>query len=52
MKRYDQISVKEYGSSFFLNNISTDILEELKKHFPDGRKYSSLLACASCTGHL
>ena len=35
MNRYDQISVKEYGSSFMLHNISTDILAGLKDHFTE-----------------
>ena len=35
MKRYDQISVKEYGSSFMLHNISTDILAGLRDHFTE-----------------
>ncbi|MEM4090752.1 MAG: hypothetical protein QXQ46_08450, partial [Thermoplasmatales archaeon] len=37
MKRYDQISVKEYGSSFLVHHISTDIIECLKDHFTEWR---------------
>ena len=35
MKRYDQVSVKEYGSSFMLHNISTDVLAGLRDHFTE-----------------
>ena len=35
MNRYDRVSVKEYGSSFMLHNISTDILAGLRDHFTE-----------------
>lgn len=35
MHRYDQISVKEYGSSFLLQHISGDLIEALRKYFPE-----------------
>jgi hypothetical protein len=31
---YKQISPKEYGATYFLQSISKDVIEELKKHFP------------------
>jgi hypothetical protein len=34
LKRYDQVTVKEYGSSFLINHVSRDILDELKKRLP------------------
>jgi hypothetical protein len=33
MKLYDWISVKEYGASFLLNHVSTDIIGSLQKIF-------------------
>lgn len=33
-EKYTQISVKEYGASFFLQSISEDIVSFLKKHYP------------------
>ncbi|MHB1708757.1 MAG: transposase [Thermoplasmataceae archaeon] len=38
MKRYDQISVKEYGSSFLLQHISADLITSLRKYFPEWRE--------------
>ena len=38
MKRYDQITVKEYGSSFLLQHISGDIAESLGNFFPEWRE--------------
>ena len=38
MKRYDQVSVKEYGSSFLLNHVSGDIIDGLKKHFREWKE--------------
>lgn len=44
MHRYDQISVKEYGSSFLLQHISGDLLEALRRYFPEWREIF-LFAC-------
>jgi len=38
MHRYDQISVKEYGSSFLLNHISGDLISALKLYFPEWKE--------------
>ena len=35
LKRYSQVTVKEYGSSFLINHVSRDILNELKKRIPE-----------------
>ena len=35
MKRYDQIKVKGYGSSFLLQHISGDIVQSLEEFFPE-----------------
>jgi transposase len=38
MKRYDRISVKEYGSSFLLQHISGDLISALKLYFPEWKE--------------
>jgi len=38
MKRYEQISVKEYGASSLLMHLSGDIREALKDNFPEWRE--------------
>ncbi len=38
MKRYDQISVKEYGVSSLLMHLSEDIRVALKDNFPEWRE--------------
>ena len=38
MRRYDQIKVKEYGSTFLINHVSRDIMDELKRHFPEWKE--------------
>ncbi|MCW6159056.1 MAG: transposase [Thermoplasmatales archaeon] len=38
MKRYDQITVKEYGASFLLQHISGDIVQSLEDFFPEWRE--------------
>lgn len=38
MRRYDQISVKEYGSSFLLNHISANMMDALKLYFPEWKE--------------
>ena len=38
MKRYDQITVKEYGSSFLLQHISGDIAESVGNFFPEWKE--------------
>ena len=38
LRRYDQIMVKEYGSSFLINHISRDVMDELKRHFPEWKE--------------
>ncbi len=38
MKRYDQISVKEYGASSLLMYLSEDIRKSLKDNFPEWRE--------------
>ncbi|MEM3193209.1 MAG: hypothetical protein QW292_14215, partial [Candidatus Parvarchaeota archaeon] len=38
MKRYDQITVKEYGSSFLIQHISEDLVESLREYFPEWRE--------------
>lgn len=38
MKRYDQISVKEYGSSFLLQDISGDLIPALRLYFPEWKE--------------
>ncbi len=38
MKRYEHISVKEYGSSFLLQHISGDLVASLKNHFPEWKE--------------
>lgn len=42
MKLYDQKVMKEYGSSFILYHISSDIIESLKTISFSGRRYSYL----------
>lgn len=50
VKRYDQISVKEYASSFFLQQISVDLIASLMKYFPEW-KAISVFACM-CLVHV
>ena len=38
MKRYEHISVKEYGSSFLLQHISGDLTASLKNYFPEWKE--------------
>ena len=38
MHRFDQITVKEYGASFLLQHISSDIVKELGKNFPEWKE--------------
>ena len=38
LKRYSQVTVKEYGSSFLINHVSHDILSELKKRLPEWKE--------------
>ncbi len=38
MKRYDQISIKEYGASSLIMEISEDIRNALKKNFPEWKE--------------
>ena len=38
LKRYSQVTVKEYGSSFLINHVSHDILIELKKRLPEWKE--------------
>lgn len=38
MRRYDQISVKEYGSTFLIHHLSPDLLAGMKKHFPEWKE--------------
>lgn len=38
MKRYDHISVKEYGSSLMLQHISSDLISALKLYFPEWKE--------------
>ena len=38
MRRYDQVSVKEYGSAFMIHHLSSDLLSGLKKHFPEWKE--------------
>ena len=38
MKRYSQVSVKEYGSSFLLYSISGDIIAYLSDNFPEWKE--------------
>jgi len=38
MKRYEQISVKEYGASSLLMHLSGDIREALKDNFPEWKE--------------
>lgn len=43
-EKYSQIGVKEYAASYFLHSISSDILSELKKHYPSEWKELFILA--------
>ncbi|MCL6002430.1 MAG: hypothetical protein M1556_02140 [Candidatus Thermoplasmatota archaeon] len=38
MKRYDQITVKEYGSSFLMQHVSGDIVQSLEDFFPEWKE--------------
>ena len=38
LKRYSQVTVKEYGSSFLINHVSHDILSELKNRLPEWKE--------------
>jgi len=38
MHRFDQITVKEYGASFLLQHISSDLVEKLRNNFPEWRE--------------
>jgi len=38
MHRFDQITVKEYGASFLLQHISSDIVKELMGDFPEWKE--------------
>ncbi len=38
MKRYDQIAVKEYGSSFLMQHVSGDIVQSLEDFFPEWKE--------------
>ncbi|QRF75346.1 Transposase [Thermoplasmatales archaeon] len=38
MKRYDQITVKEYGASFLLYEVSDDLRKELSECFPEWKE--------------
>jgi len=38
MHRFDQITVKEYGASFLLQHISSDIVKELTGDFPEWKE--------------
>lgn len=38
MKRFENVSVKEYGASFLLYHISSDLIDYLKSSFPEWRE--------------
>jgi len=38
MHRFDQITVKEYGASFLMQHISSDIVKELMNRFPEWKE--------------
>jgi transposase len=38
MKRFHQITVKEYGASFLIQHLSTDIVNALKEHFHEWKE--------------
>jgi len=35
---FDRITVKEYGASFLLQHISSDLVEKLRNNFPEWRE--------------
>ena len=38
MKRFDQITVKEYGATFLIQHLSSDIMKALKEHFHEWKE--------------
>ena len=38
MKRFDQITVKEYGATFLIQHLSNDIMKTLKEHFHEWKE--------------
>ena len=38
MKRFDQVTVKEYGATFLIQNLSIDILNALMKDFHEWKE--------------
>ncbi|MCL4346260.1 MAG: hypothetical protein M1496_07910 [Candidatus Thermoplasmatota archaeon] len=45
MRWLDQVAVKEYGASFLLDRLSTDLIQGLKNSFPEWKEIFVFACC-------